>query len=70
MANLHFGLMETLLRIEGLRSVNRVIISGLLRTQWGKVLHTFMVNGYQIEREWNHEMTWRTILALREGGSF
>jgi ribosomal protein L11 methyltransferase len=69
-ANLHFGLIETLLRMGGFRSVSSVIISGLLRTQWREVRHALMMKGYLIEREWDHEMTWFTILALREGGSF
>ncbi len=67
-ANLHFGLIKVLLGMEGFRSVSRVIISGLLRTQWREVRHALMLNGFQIEREWDHEMTWFTILALRKVG--
>ena len=69
-ANLHFGLIETLLRMGGFRSVSGVIISGLLRTQWREVRHDLMMKGYQIEREWDHEMTWFTILALGQGATF
>jgi ribosomal protein L11 methyltransferase len=69
LANLHFGLVETLLRMGGFQSAKRVIISGLLRTQWRDVRHILKRNGHEIEREWDHEMTWFTILAIREGGS-
>jgi ribosomal protein L11 methyltransferase len=69
-ANLHFGLIETLLRMGGFRNARWLIISGLLRTQWREVRHALVMNGYQIEREWDHEMTWYTILAHRQGGSF
>jgi ribosomal protein L11 methyltransferase len=65
-ANLHFGLIETVLRMGGFRNVNWLIISGLLRTQWREVRHALVMNGYQIEKEWDHEMTWFTILALRQ----
>jgi ribosomal protein L11 methyltransferase len=69
-ANLHFGLIEALLRMGGFRNAGWLIISGLMRTQWREVRHALMMNGFQIEREWDHEMTWFTILALRQGGSF
>jgi ribosomal protein L11 methyltransferase len=65
-ANLHFGLIKTLLDMGGFRSAGRVIISGLLRSQWCEVRHALMAGGYHIEREWDHEMTWFTIFALRK----
>jgi ribosomal protein L11 methyltransferase len=69
-ANLHFGLIERLLRMGGFRSASGVIISGLLRTRWREVGHALMMKGYRIEKEWDHEMTWFTILALRQGRTF
>lgn len=65
-ANLHFELIKTLLDMGGFRSVDRVIISGLLRTQWREARHALMAGGYQIAREWDQEMTWFTIFALRK----
>jgi ribosomal protein L11 methyltransferase len=69
-ANLHFGLIETLFGMGGFRTARGVIVSGLLRTQWREARHALVMNGYRIEREWDHEMTWFTILGVREGESF
>jgi len=69
-ANLHFDLIGTLLRRGAFLKTVRVIISGLMRTQWREIRHRLVMNGYLIEREWDHEMTWFTILARNQGGSF
>jgi ribosomal protein L11 methyltransferase len=64
-ANIHHGVVEELLEKEGFRQKPRVIISGLMRSQVRDVKVQTQRYGLEVVREWDHEMTWYTLLLAR-----
>ncbi len=63
MANIHHAVISDLLERRVFRRKDRVIISGLMRSQ-GQEVKTKLVNSrFRILREWDHDMTWFTFLA-------
>ena len=65
-ANIHYEVILNLLEKKGICDSDRLIISGLMRSQWREVIPELSKNRFGIVKEWDHEMTWFTILAERE----
>lgn len=65
-ANIHHAVIAHLLKCDGFFSAERLIISGLLRSQFRDVREELMKSRYCIVREWDHDMTWFTLLAEKE----
>jgi ribosomal protein L11 methyltransferase len=62
-ANIHYDVVKRLLESEGFEKKKQLIVSGLMRTQAPDIKDRLERRGFKIEREWDHEMTWYTILA-------
>jgi ribosomal protein L11 methyltransferase len=62
-ANIHFDVIKTLLGMAGFRKRDALILSGLMRSQAVKVETLLEKLNYHIERKWDHDMTWFTLLA-------
>lgn len=64
-ANIHWEIIDKLLHEEGFRKRNRLLISGLMRSQRSEVWRRLKGNHYRVFHEWDHETTWFTVLAQR-----
>lgn len=62
-ANIHHAVIRDLLDRRVFRNKDRVIISGLMRSQAREVKTQLMNSRFRILREWDHDMTWFTFLA-------
>jgi ribosomal protein L11 methyltransferase len=62
-ANIHHAVISDLLEKRVFRKNDRIIISGLMRSQ-AREVKTYLVNSrFRILREWDHDMTWFTFLS-------
>jgi len=64
--NLHYELIRDLLENRSFDQGERVLLSGLMRTQARDVRARLIDRGFQITGEWDHEMTWFTYVASKE----
>jgi ribosomal protein L11 methyltransferase len=64
-ANIHHEVISRLFEMGGFKEKGRVILSGLLRSQWGEVREKLLAEGFEILRLWDFEMTWYTALVER-----
>ena len=62
-ANIHKEIIERLLRGKNFRKKDRVIISGLMRSQYREVKARMGRHDFHILCEWDYDMTWFTMLA-------
>ena len=62
-ANIHHGVINALLGKRRFASGERLIVSGLMRSAARDVRRELGRLGFAILHEWDHEMTWFTILA-------
>jgi len=62
-ANIHYDVVKTLVEREEFLNRPWIILSGLMRTQWLDVRARLEYAGLRISKEWDHEMTWFTILC-------
>jgi ribosomal protein L11 methyltransferase len=62
-ANIHYEVIKELLGKDHFRQISRIIISGLMRSQARQVREDLRKYEIPVLREWEHEMTWYTILA-------
>jgi len=65
-SNIHHEAVVALLGTEGFRRKGRLIISGLMRSQARDVKAELEKFGLKIIHEWDHEMTWYTLLVQNE----
>ncbi len=65
-ANIHHEVIKRLLASGGLGDTERLIISGLMRSQFRDVKNELEMSHFRILREWDHDMTWFTLLAENE----
>ncbi len=63
-ANMHYEVIDRLLNGDGLCRIERLIVSGLLRSQYRDVRQRLQRAGYETVREWDHNMTWFTALFV------
>ena len=64
-ANIHHEVIQGLLDSGGFRYTERFIVSGLMRSQFRDVKTQLEKCNFQILREWDHDMTWFTLLAVK-----
>jgi ribosomal protein L11 methyltransferase len=64
-ANIHHEVIQGLLERRIFREKERIIISGLMRSQARGIKYELDRNGFRVMKEWDHEMTWYTILAIK-----
>ena len=67
-ANIHFDVIKMMFAIKGFPDKDYYIFSGLMRSQAGDLRDLINSTGMNIVKEWDHEMTWYTILAGRTHG--
>jgi len=62
-ANIHHVVIRDLLERRMFRKKDRIIISGLMRSQAREIKTQLMGPCFRLLREWDHDMTWFTFLA-------
>lgn len=62
-ANIHWEVINSLVNEEFFRNKERLLISGLMRSQRSDVMGQLRENHFEVIHEWDHEMTWFTMLA-------
>ena len=62
-ANIHHEVIVRLIDGGGFRDTERFIISGLFRSQFRDVKTRLEMGHFRVLREWDHDMTWFTLLA-------
>ena len=62
-ANIHKEIIGRLLQKEGFRKKDRLIISGLMRSQYREIKARLGSYDFRIVHEWDYDMTWFTMLA-------
>jgi ribosomal protein L11 methyltransferase len=62
-ANIHHAVISDLLERRVFRKNERVIISGLMRSQAREIKTQLVSSHFRLLREWDHDMTWFTFLA-------
>jgi ribosomal protein L11 methyltransferase len=65
-ANIHDEVLAGLIASEGIEKKPRLILSGLMRSQAGEIKSQTERQGFRLLREWDHEMTWFTLLFVNE----
>jgi ribosomal protein L11 methyltransferase len=61
-ANIHFSVIRELIELKGFRDRKWLILSGLMRSQARDVKDRLMRFGLKVVREWDHDMTWHTMV--------
>lgn len=64
-ANVHYSVIKMILKRRVFSNRDRIILSGLMRSQYRDVKAKLQRSGFKIIREWDHEMIWFTVLAER-----
>ena len=62
-ANIHHAVIRNLLEMRVFRKKDRIILSGLMRSQARDVKAELVRPRFRLLREWDHDMTWFTFLA-------
>ena len=65
-ANIHYDVILMLFAQDGFCDTRRVIVSGLLRSQFRDIRDRLNGSNYEIIREWDQDMTWYTFLARKK----
>lgn len=63
LANLHFAVIQDLIKNRVFFEKKWVILSGLLRSEFLEVKHRLQVPGFEILKEWDSEFTWFTLVG-------
>ncbi|MGM0664998.1 MAG: 50S ribosomal protein L11 methyltransferase, partial [Thermodesulfobacteriota bacterium] len=66
-ANIHFEVIRGLLEMETFRTRGWLILSGLMRSQVRQVKDRLHAFGMTIEREWDCQMIWHTLVVRGPG---
>ena len=63
-ANIHYEVLEKII-LKGAECgrKQRILFSGLMRTQYRDIKATLNEQGFELLGEWDHQMTWFTVLA-------
>ena len=62
-ANIHFDVIKTMFSNRGFLDKDYYIFSGLMRSQAADLRDFIRNNRMNILKEWDHEMTWYTVLV-------
>ncbi|MBW1782622.1 MAG: 50S ribosomal protein L11 methyltransferase [Deltaproteobacteria bacterium] len=65
LANIHYDVIKRFLKKGRFQDNVNLIISGLMRSQYRDVKTQLEQRGFNLLCEWDHEMTWFTVLASR-----
>ncbi len=65
-ANIHYDVMKNLVRTEGFLQQKWFILSGLLRSEAGKILEFLNSQPVLILKHWNQDDIWHTILGITQ----
>jgi len=65
-ANIHYAVISRLLEKSAFQKSGRLILSGLMRSQYRDIIARLKQYRFQPLHEWEHDMTWFTVLARRE----
>jgi ribosomal protein L11 methyltransferase len=63
-ANIHFAVMEELVRTDGFLRQKWFVLSGLLRSEVEKILAYLATQPVLILKRWNQDAIWHTILGI------
>jgi ribosomal protein L11 methyltransferase len=63
-ANIHYDVLKEIIGRGIIRLFRRIILSGLMRSQVRDVKAELRKRGAEVIQEWDHEMTWYTLLAV------
>jgi len=63
-ANIHYAVMKELVRTDGFLKQKWFILSGLLRSEAGKILEYLGTQPVLILKRWNQDDIWHTILGI------
>ncbi|MDY7036047.1 MAG: 50S ribosomal protein L11 methyltransferase [Thermodesulfobacteriota bacterium] len=69
-ANIHFEVIARLIEKKCFKDKRWLIISGLMRSQARDVKAKLEAYDLQVKHEWDHEMTWYTLLVKNERRTF
>jgi len=62
-ANIHHRVLSELIARAGFRQRRWLVLSGLLRSQARDIKDALARHGLKLVREWDHDMTWYTLVA-------
>ena len=65
-ANIHHEVIKQLLEKRFFGEATRLIVSGLMRSQYRDIRTQLQKRGFNLLREWDHDMTWFTVLARKD----
>lgn len=68
-ANLSYDVIVNLISSKDFLNNYSIILSGMLRSQWFDVRDLLIRKGYEVLRQWDHEMIWYTATAIKKGGA-
>ncbi len=68
LANLHFSVIQEVIRNRAFYEKKWVILSGLLRSEFLEVKHQLNSQGFELLKEWDSEFTWFTLLGRNREG--
>jgi ribosomal protein L11 methyltransferase len=68
LANLHFSVIQEVIKAPAFYEKKWVILSGLLRSEFLEVKHQLNSQGFELLKEWDSEFTWFTLLGRNKGG--
>ncbi len=63
LANIHSPVIKGLFQERSFGERGRAVLSGLMRSQYRGLLPELRKHRFRVLREWDHEMTWYTVLA-------
>jgi len=66
-ANLSYEVILKLINLSDFLDIDKAILSGMLRSQWADIKSRLIKKGYDIAREWDHEMIWHTAMVIKGG---
>ena len=66
LANIHHEVIKGFLKKKSFNKKRKLIISGLMRSQYREVRFELERSQFRVLCEWDHEMTWYTVLAKKE----
>ncbi len=67
-ANIHYEVLEKIIQKgAGCGRRQKILFSGLMRTQCRNIKQSLKTHGFRLLGEWDHQMTWFTLLADAEG---
>jgi ribosomal protein L11 methyltransferase len=67
LANLHFAVIQEIIKDKAFFEKKWVVLSGLLRSEYLEVKHRLSGSPFEILKEWDSEFTWFTLLGRNKG---